>query len=156
MLTEGRPASGAVTAWGWVVWTVSVLVACYLLVIGTAFWQVNCPGAAELSAQATVCGSVGNWGGPALMAVGLVLAAAVSALVMRRVRGEPAVRTTVVTAVALLPLLGPVAVYAGLTVPGDYCSAEEKREEQGAVDAPGATGGGDRLPDRCAAYEGDF
>jgi hypothetical protein len=107
------------------------------------YWSVACPGAAAASPQRAVCDTVGDFGGAVLIALVQLLALSVIAAQVRCMTA--ATRFTSVALLGIAAVLGPaiagIAVFALISSPDGYCTAEQLQSEPGT---------------NCVAYEGDF
>lgn len=142
----------------WVLVVGGALLGLMVLYPLTIFWQTDCPGAAELSAQRRVCDRVGPWGGPVLMALGLALGT-VAVVLVRRVTVRPDGRLP--AWLMLVAVLAPSAALWGsqlvLRAPSDSCTVEQENEQSVLIEqwrASGRAQGEERPVDRCAANDG--
>lgn len=142
----------------WVVVAVGALLGLGVLYPLTVFWQIDCPGAAELSAQRGVCDRVGPSGGPALMALALLLAAAAVVLA-----GRATVRPSgrLAAWLLLVAVLAPSAAVWGaqllLSAPSDSCTVEQENEQAALIEqwrVSGRARDEERPVDHCAANDG--
>ena len=125
----------------WVVWALSVFVACYVTFVGVYVWLIHCPGAAEVSPQRARCDAVGDEGGTIALSVALAVATGLSFFMLRRSGHAARGAKALLLGALVLPPLLPVMTFAALSAPDDYCTPEQQRVEP---------------PDACSAYEGDF